>query len=65
MRERTRIGKLKEALQKAEADGDRLQEKARGYASRVAELDAAVNQAKFNAAIDWATSLVMPRGGED
>jgi fumarate reductase iron-sulfur subunit len=25
---------------------------------------AAVNQAKFNAVIDWATALVLPRGGE-
>jgi fumarate reductase iron-sulfur subunit len=25
---------------------------------------AAVNQAKFNAVIDWATGLVMPRGGD-
>ena len=25
---------------------------------------AAVNQAKFNAVIDWATGLVLPRGGE-
>ena len=25
---------------------------------------AAVNQAKFNAVIDWATSLVLPRGGK-
>ena len=24
---------------------------------------AAINQAKFNAVIDWATSLVLPRGG--
>jgi fumarate reductase iron-sulfur subunit len=26
---------------------------------------AAVNQAKFNAVIDWATSLVLPRGGKE
>ena len=26
---------------------------------------AAVNQAKFNAVIDWASSLVLPRGGRD
>jgi fumarate reductase iron-sulfur subunit len=26
---------------------------------------AAVNQAKFNAVIDWATSLVLPRGGRE
>ena len=26
---------------------------------------AAVNQAKFNAVIDWATGLVMPRGGKE
>jgi len=26
---------------------------------------AAVNQAKFNAAIDWATRLVLPRGGDE
>jgi len=26
---------------------------------------AAVNQAKFNAAIDWATGLVLPRGGDE
>ena len=25
---------------------------------------AAVNQAKFNAVIDWAKGLVLPRGGE-
>jgi hypothetical protein len=24
---------------------------------------AAINQAKFNAVIDWATGLVLPRGG--
>jgi fumarate reductase iron-sulfur subunit len=26
---------------------------------------AAVNQAKFKAVIDWATGLVLPRGGGD
>jgi len=26
---------------------------------------AAVNQAKFNAVIDWATGLVLPRGGDE
>jgi fumarate reductase iron-sulfur subunit len=26
---------------------------------------AAVNQAKFNAVIDWATGLVLPRGGKE
>ena len=26
---------------------------------------AAVNQAKFNAVIDWATGLVLPRGGRE